>query len=229
MPVVVDGVQVTTPYLVSWLEGSVHTVAAQNSSSSTLRRQFVRWSNGGAQSQSFTASSSTPMLTADYSSSYSLRTQVSPANAGTITISPVSPDGFYAVNSTVAVTATPAPGYCLTSWSDLLPGTPAQTSVTMTRPYALVANFGTGSFSLATNYQYISSPQAGNYQVGVTGSGGCGWTAVTNVPWITITSPVNNTGSAVVTYSLAPNPNVGIRVGIIEIAGKWYIVAQAGQ
>lgn len=228
MPVVVDGAAVTTPYAVSWLEGSTHTIAAQNVGTATTRSVFVRWSNGGAQTQSFTASSTTPMLTADYSTSYSLSAQAYPAGTGTVSVSPASGDGFYTANSGVTLTATPAPGYCLASWTGLLPGTPAVTSISMTKPYALAANFSTGSVTLPSNYLYLPSASGGNYQVGVSSSGGCGWTATSNVPWITVTSPASNTGSAVVSFNVAANPTVGFRVGVIYIGDKWYVVAQTG-
>lgn len=65
----------------------------------------------------------------------------------------------------------------------------------------------------------------GTGTVGVTTSSDCSWTATSNVPWITITSGANNSGSGVVGYSVGPNTGPQ-RTGFLTIAGKTFTVTQ---
>jgi hypothetical protein len=67
----------------------------------------------------------------------------------------------------------------------------------------------------------------GNGSVNVTSGAGCTWTAVSNVPWITITSGSNGSGNGTVSFSVAPNTGIE-RSGTITIAGQTFTVNQAG-
>ncbi|HEY9282070.1 MAG TPA: BACON domain-containing carbohydrate-binding protein, partial [Pyrinomonadaceae bacterium] len=72
-------------------------------------------------------------------------------------------------------------------------------------------------------------PDAGTGTVGVTAGDSCaGWTAASNVPWITITSGGGATGDATVTYSVAPNSELLSRTGTLTVAGKTHSVTQLG-
>ena len=55
----------------------------------------------------------------------------------------------------------------------------------------------------------------------------CAWGAVSNVPWITITSASTGTGDSTLTFSVAANPQ-GPRTGTMTIAGQTFTVTQAG-
>lgn len=61
--------------------------------------------------------------------------------------------------------------------------------------------------------------------VNVAAPAGCGWTAVSNVNWVTITSAGSSTSSGVVTYSVSINKGLA-RVGTMRIAGKTFTVKQ---
>jgi hypothetical protein len=67
----------------------------------------------------------------------------------------------------------------------------------------------------------------GTAAVAVTAAAGCGWTAVSNDGFITVTSGGGGTGNGTVTYSVAANPGPGIRSGDISIAGQTFTVYQA--
>ncbi|HLJ46992.1 MAG TPA: BACON domain-containing carbohydrate-binding protein [Bryobacteraceae bacterium] len=54
------------------------------------------------------------------------------------------------------------------------------------------------------------------------------WTATSNVSWISITSGASGTGNGTVGYSIAANPSVNQRVGMISVAGQNFTVTQAG-
>jgi hypothetical protein len=62
--------------------------------------------------------------------------------------------------------------------------------------------------------------------VNVTATSGCGWTASSAVPWITITGPNQGTGNGSVTYSVAANAATSARAGTLTIAGKTLSVNQ---
>jgi len=57
----------------------------------------------------------------------------------------------------------------------------------------------------------------------------CEWTAVSNDPFITISSGSSGTGDGAVTYSVPANTNTTSVTGSITIAGQTYTVTQAGQ
>ena len=51
---------------------------------------------------------------------------------------------------------------------------------------------------------------------------GCAWTAVSNSPWITVTSGPGGAGTGAVSYAVAPGS--GFRSGSITIAGRLFKV-----
>lgn len=65
---------------------------------------------------------------------------------------------------------------------------------------------------------------AGSSSVNVRAS--CSWAAVSNAPWLTITSPTNGSGNGVLNYHLDANPGAA-RTGTMTIAGQTFTVKQA--
>ncbi|MFN7930345.1 MAG: BACON domain-containing protein [Blastocatellia bacterium] len=59
-------------------------------------------------------------------------------------------------------------------------------------------------------------------------NGICPWTAVSNVPWITVTSAASGTGSTSVTFNIDVSNSLSLRTGTLTIAGITYTVNQAG-
>ena len=57
----------------------------------------------------------------------------------------------------------------------------------------------------------------------------CVWTAESNVPWITITSPMPRSGDNPVTFAVAPNEASTARSGTITVRDKVVAVTQAGR
>jgi glucose/arabinose dehydrogenase len=82
------------------------------------------------------------------------------------------------------------------------------------------------SFAIAPTS--ASFPAAGGGgSVTVTAGGGCGWTAVSNAPWIVVTGGASGAGTGTVTYTVArfvERPR--IRTGSITIAGRTFTVTQ---
>lgn len=68
-------------------------------------------------------------------------------------------------------------------------------------------------------------PGGGSGTVSVTAGAGCGWTAVSNVSWITVTSGTSGRGNGSVTFDVAPATAAG-RSGTLTIAGQVLTVTQ---
>ncbi len=68
----------------------------------------------------------------------------------------------------------------------------------------------------------------GNGSATVTASAGCGWTAGSNVSWITISAGMSGTGNGTVSYAVEANTSLGYRLGKLLIAGQVLSVIQAG-
>jgi hypothetical protein len=64
--------------------------------------------------------------------------------------------------------------------------------------------------------------------ISVTTPSGCSWTAVSNVPWVTITLGSSGSGNGTVSYSVAANPSPSSRTGTLTIAGQTFTITQAG-
>jgi len=85
----------------------------------------------------------------------------------------------------------------------------------------------TTSCVLALNPSGGSAPPAGGAgTIPVTATTGCGWTAVSNVSWITITSGASGSGNGTVGYTVAAD-TAALRHGTITIAGQTFTVTQA--
>lgn len=67
----------------------------------------------------------------------------------------------------------------------------------------------------------------GTGNVSVNAPGGCGWTAISNDSWMTITSGATGSGNGLVTYSVSANPGASLRTGTLIIAGQTFTVTQA--
>jgi hypothetical protein len=75
----------------------------------------------------------------------------------------------------------------------------------------------------ATSQQFPA--EGGTGTVNVTTTAGCGWTAVSNVPWITVTAGAAGAGNGIVQFTVAANTGAA-RTGTITIAGQTFTVTQ---
>ncbi|MDD5542294.1 MAG: FG-GAP-like repeat-containing protein [Acidobacteriia bacterium] len=64
--------------------------------------------------------------------------------------------------------------------------------------------------------------------VSVTATAGCSWTAVSNVPWILVSSAGAGTGNGTANFTVGPNDSSIARTGTMTIAGKIFTVTQDG-
>ena len=122
----VDGETYTAPHSFDWAPGSKHTIGVQSPQKfegdyllyprDFYRFIFAKWSDGGAQTHSVTASSETTVFIANFI--WQTRTEYSadPPQGGTIRVEPPSSDGFYTRFSFIKMFAEPAEGFSFESW-----------------------------------------------------------------------------------------------------------------
>jgi hypothetical protein len=79
---------------------------------------------------------------------------------------------------------------------------------------------GAGSFSVIQQSEPIACGGATQDR--------CVWTAVSNVPWITVTSSMPRAGDNPVAFTVEPNPGSASRIGLIIVRDKVVVITQAG-
>ncbi len=137
-----DGITYITSHTFSWPQGSSHTIAvASPQGSGTTHYAFADWSDGGAISHSITVPESATTFAANFAAQYQLTTSVSPPDAGTVTLNPISEDGYYASETVVELTATANSGYFFSHWSGDPTGSDRTQTLTMSAPRSVIANF----------------------------------------------------------------------------------------
>ena len=87
-------------------------------------------------------------------------------------------------------------------------------------------SFTTSCVALLNPLSGVAPAAGGMGTIPVTAAAGCAWTAVSNVPWITITSGGTGSGNGTVNYTVAAI-TTGSRVGTITIAGQNFTVSQS--
>jgi uncharacterized protein (TIGR03437 family) len=80
------------------------------------------------------------------------------------------------------------------------------------------------TYTLSSTSQYEPS-SGGSGSVTVSTQGGCAWTAVSNVCWITIASSASGTANGTVNYVVAANTGLQ-RSGTVSIAGQTFTVTE---
>ncbi len=139
--VTIDDSVYTTPAVVYWLAGTGHTIDAMSPQPGTPGVQYVwkDWSDSGAVSHTVTTQRDT-VFKASYRPQYYL-TMNAGSGGG---VSPAS--GWFSKDTTVTITATPAPGFAFVRWTGTGPGSysgySTQATVTVSGPIGQTASFG---------------------------------------------------------------------------------------
>jgi hypothetical protein len=109
------------------------------------------------------------------------------------------------------------------------PGTSPRTgTLTIAGRTVTVTQSGlTCSFNVAPTAISLS-PAAASSSLAVSGAAGCGWTASSGTPWITITSGGAGDGNGAVNFSVTQNLTGFARSGTITAGGRLVSVLQAG-
>ncbi|HLJ48609.1 MAG TPA: FG-GAP-like repeat-containing protein [Bryobacteraceae bacterium] len=222
-----NGSPLTAPQVLT-LSGGQHTIAVAQlqTGPSGTQYMFTNWSDDGAATHTITVTSAAATYLALFKTQFQLSISASPANGGTV--SPSS-GGYYDQGTAVPITATPAAGYQFTSWTGPVgASTNPATTVTMSQPRTVIANFALASFTLSQTSASLSAA-GGTASVNVIASiGTASWTAVSNDNFITVTSGSSGTGNGTVNYTVAANTSANARAGTMTIAGQTFTVMQAG-
>ena len=78
---------------------------------------------------------------------------------------------------------------------------------------------------LPTSRSFPAGGGANNFSVST--AAGCGWTAVSNAPWIQVTSGTPGSGPGTVNYTVASNTSTSARTGTVNAGGQTHTVTQA--
>ena len=177
-----DGTAYTSAQTFNWAFNTQHTIATTSPQGGAFvcnggqcsplnAYVFANWSDGGAMSHNVTVPSSATTYTANFTTQYWLAVT---AGAGG-TVGPLS--GYYNSGQTVALSATPSPGYVFTGWtgtgSGSYNGTNAGGQVTMNGPIT-----ETASFVLTTGVTVATSPPGLSFTVD-----GTTYTTAQNFNW----------------------------------------------
>ena len=163
--VTVDGTAISTPQTFNWAVGSTHTLAAVSPVSCGAGCQYVwqSWSDGGAQSHTYTVPSSGVTVTANFLTQYQLTMQAGTGGS----VSPSS--AWYNSGLSVQISASPNSGYAFSSWSGsgsgAYSGSANPATITMNGPITETASFGSSTVSIT-----IASTPSGAGFVVVDGS-----------------------------------------------------------
>ncbi len=169
---IVDGSTSTAAQTLTWSSGTSHTIAAPSPQSAGVGTQYAwsGWSDNGAISHTVAPTGDTT-YTANFTTQYLLTTSVSPAGSGTIAASPSSTGGYYNSGTSVQLTATAAANCAFSNWSGNLAGSTNQTSITMSAPQTVTANFqcsGPPPAAFLTGYA-LNGPSLRNDLTGLVG------------------------------------------------------------
>lgn len=152
-----------------------------------------------------------------------LKTAVSPAAGGLVSVSPQSSDGIYTSGQSVTVTAQPSAGYAFTGFTGTVSQSNNPLSLAVTGSQSVTANF-------SCSYQVSpSSVSVGNgastVALSVSTGSDCQWSAQSTLPWITSPGTIQ-TGSGSISLSIAANAE-GARSGTVTVGGSAFSISQA--
>jgi uncharacterized protein (TIGR03437 family) len=226
----IDGSTATAPQTFQWQPGSSHTVGVLSpQGTGATQYLYTSWSDGGTQTHSVTAPSTSPIFTATFKTQVQLTTAASPSAGGSIAVSPQSTNGFYDVGTSVVLTAVASSGYQFAGWSGDLTGAANPQTLAMSSPRSVTATFA----SQAVTFSF-SSPSA---TVGAGASNGtvnlsaspanASWTAVSSASWLTV-SPGSGAGSATLTYTVTANSGSQQRQATLTVGAAVFTLTQQG-
>ncbi len=146
----VDGVQVTTPFLVHWDVGTVHTITPVLRNTTNTREEFVAWGDNGSQNRTITTTTGNSWLMAAVKRSFLL--QASSGAGGSVVFTPSSTDGFFPERSFVTVIPVPAPDYRFSGFGGDMSGDDGLVGYAiMDKPRSVTATFAPLRMTIATD------------------------------------------------------------------------------
>jgi hypothetical protein len=135
-----------------------------------------------------------------------------------------SNSGFLSITSGAAGSGSGSVGYSVAASSVTSPRSGTLTIAGQT--FTVNQAAAPCSYSLSPTTASATSA-GGNGSVTLTTQGGCGWNAVSNSAFISITSALSGSGSATISYNVSGN-GVTARVGTLTIGGQQFTLTQFG-
>jgi hypothetical protein len=195
----VDGTTLVAPQVFNWPAGSSHTlgVPSPQSVGTGTRYLFSSWNDGGTQTHSITAPTTSSTYTASFTPQYQLTTSASPSGGGIV---PNCLAGcWYNSGTSTSVTATANAGYTFNSWSGAINSTANPAEVTMTGAKTVTANFtGTAYYSISGT---VNAPSGAGIPGVLLTLGGAG----TNSTTTNSSGNYSFTGAANGSYTITPS------------------------
>jgi Bacterial Ig-like domain (group 3)/Divergent InlB B-repeat domain len=141
LQITVDGATFVAPQTFNWIPGTPHTIATSTPQGfGGTRYVFANWSDAGALSHTV-APTAPAMYTSNFATQFLLATSVAPEGSGAISVNPSSGDGYYAAGESLLISAFENPGYAFSNWSGDVSGKANPTSLIMSAPKSVTANF----------------------------------------------------------------------------------------
>lgn len=201
--------------IVAFVVGSMVALSAQ----SVLDPRYVEFA--ASPDHNRLASDGTPLVTRYYLSIYP---QGSTTAFATVDLGKPAPNASSVIRVDFLALLTVAP----------TPGVTYEGRVTAIGPGGANASASSNSFGYSLACAPTISPASRSIpqssttgSVAVSAATGCGWTAVSNASWITITGGSSGSGSGTVSYSVADNTVATSRTGTMTIAGQTFTITQA--
>jgi len=170
------------PYDAGWAEGTVHNVnvliSPQLPFSINTRYPFTGWSDGGAQSHDITATAESSTLTANFNTQHAPVFYVNQSCAGSLTVTPSSPDRYYDLGTVLSYQVATNPGWELAEWREDLTGRDNPQMLAVSGEQLLIADFNTVPAPIKITSLDPPSAQAGGKALTLT-INGTGFTAST--------------------------------------------------
>ena len=198
--------------------------------------QFVAAANtGGARTGTITAAGQTFTVTQDAGCSPAVAPDTigEPAAGGSqnVSVTTAAECSWTAVSNApwIAIAAGASGSGSGTVQLDIQSNTgPARSGTATIADRTVSVNQDTGcAVSIAPSTQAV--PVAGGPgSVTVTAGGGCAWTAVSSVPWVTVTNGASGSGGGTVEFTVDANATGAARSATITIGGQVFTVEQAG-
>jgi uncharacterized protein (TIGR03437 family) len=217
-----DGTTYQAPCSFYWYTGAQHTVTWLNGAPGA-RYLFSGWTDGVAQNtRTIVVPSSPSTYTAMIGVQYLLTVASSPSLAGTVTVNPSSPDGYYNAGTTVQISAAAAAGYAVSGLGGDLSGSLPQ-SITMNSPHSITVTFGCSYTFPYFPDELGSGSTSGFFQIQAGST--CPWSLTPGADWLTVRSATSGIGPAMVAYALDANDGAS-RSTNLTIGGKQLSVSQ---
>jgi hypothetical protein len=109
----------------------------------------------------------------------------------------------------------------------LLGGTPATTALTVTKEYAVTANFTSGSATADRTADWFPRI-GGQLDLAVNAAPGCGWTVVSDAAWVRVIAGAAGAGPGTARIAVDANTTRMLRMGRVRVGNSGYLVVQTG-